>query len=60
MNKDSFIAAHEELIEAYMDEFSCDWQTAYDATADAAYDAARDVYWDRVDAARQRRKDGER
>ena len=55
--KDQFIAAHEELIERYMEQHGVDWQTAYEATADGAYNGMVDRLADRADAIRQRMKD---
>jgi hypothetical protein len=57
-DKDLFIAAHEELIERYMNDHpDADWGQAYEATADGAYDRYRDKWADRADAAKQRAKD---
>lgn len=59
MSKELYIAAHEALIEEYMDEHGTDdWQEAYEATADGAYDTMRDIMADKADAMRQRQKEG--
>ena len=58
MTKEIYIAAHEELIEEYLEKHpGCTWEKAYDICADAAYDRYRDKYADMIDAARQRKKD---
>jgi hypothetical protein len=58
MSKDLFIAAHEELVNEYLDKHpNAKWGDAYDKTADAAYGRYRDKFADMVDAARQRAKD---
>lgn len=58
MSKELFIAAHEELVEQYMNDHpDATWQQAYDITADAAYDRYRDKFADMVGDARQRAKD---
>jgi len=60
MSKQHYTAAHEELIEEYLDAHpNADWTEAYEATADGAWERARDAYWDRVDYYRQLAKDGE-
>lgn len=59
MDKDLFIAAHEEEIERYLERNpNADWRDAYDKTADAAYDRYRDKFADMIDAARMRAKEG--
>lgn len=58
MSKELFIAAHEELVEQYMNDHpEADWGDAYEKTADLAYDRMRDKFADMVDAAKQRAKD---
>ena len=55
--KELFIAAHEEMIEEYMNDHpDVSWHEAYNLTADAAYDHYRDKAADLVDAARDRAK----
>jgi hypothetical protein len=56
--KDLFMAAHEELIELYLEAHpEADWSEAYEATADGAYERMRDKFADMVDAAHDRAKD---
>lgn len=58
MSKEIYIAAHEELIEQYLERHpNATEAEAYDKTADGAYDRYRDKYADMVDQARQRHKD---
>jgi hypothetical protein len=58
MDKELFIAAHEELVEQYMsDHPESTWQEAYDATGDHVYDRYRGTFADMVDSAKQRAKD---
>lgn len=58
MSKEIFMAAHEELVEEYLEKHpDADWSEAYDKTADAANDRYRDKFADMVDAAKQRAKD---
>lgn len=57
--KDLFIAAHEELIEEYLNEHpDADWREAYDKTGDAAGERMSGKFADMVDAARDRAKYG--
>lgn len=57
MSKELFIAAHEELVEQYLNDHpEANWSEAYERTADAAYDRMRDKFADMVDAAKERRK----
>jgi hypothetical protein len=59
MSKDMFIAAHEELIEQYLiDHPDCDWSEAYERTADFIDARYSSNVADKIDAARQRAKDG--
>ncbi len=59
MDKDLFIAAHEELIEEYLERHPDATEAqAYDRTADAASDRTRDKFADMIDAARDRAKYG--
>ena len=58
MSKDAFIAAHEALVDEYLDAHpDVSWEEAYDITADVAYDRMRDTLADRADHLRQIRKD---
>ena len=58
MDKEIFIAAHEELIEQYLlDHPEATESEAYDLTADLAYDRCRDKWADMADAVKQRLKD---
>lgn len=58
MSKELFIAAHEELVEEYLEQHpDADWNEAYEKTADVANDRYRDKFADMVDAAKQRAKD---
>jgi hypothetical protein len=58
MSKELFIAAHEELVEEYMEANpEATWDDAYQATGDLANDRYRDKFADMVDAAKQRAKD---
>ena len=58
MSKELYMAAHEALVEEEMERTGCDWQTAYERTADAAWNRMRDNLADRADHYRQMRKDG--
>ncbi len=59
-NKDDFIVAHEALVEEYLDAHpNATWDQAYSRTADGAWDRSRDMMADRIDAARDRMKDGQ-
>ena len=59
MSKELFMAAHEELVEEYLDEHpEADWTQAYEATSDAAYVRMQGNLADRIDHLRQLRKDG--
>lgn len=53
--KELYIAAHEELIEEYL-EAHPNAAEAYEATADAAYDRYIDKFADMIDAAKERAK----
>jgi hypothetical protein len=58
MSKELYIAAHEELIEEYLEHHpECSEQQAYDDTADAAYDRMRENMADMIDRVRLARKD---
>lgn len=60
MTKELFIAAHEELIEEYMEEFpSCTWSEAYEITSERAYERMREKMADIADQAKDRRKYGD-
>lgn len=57
--KELFIAAHERLIEEYLERHpNATEQRAYDATADRAYDRMTDDMADRADVLRLRAKEG--
>lgn len=59
MSKELFIAAHEQLIEEYLEcHPNATEAEAYEKTADGAWDRARDNFADMVDRERQRAKDG--
>jgi hypothetical protein len=59
MSKEHFMAAHEALVEEYLDEHpEATWEQAYSATADGAYNRMRDRLADMADDYRQRRKEG--
>lgn len=59
MSKEHFMAAHETLVEEYLDEHpDATWEQAYEATADGAWDRMRDRLADMADDYRQRRKEG--
>ena len=58
MSKEMFMAAHEELVEQYLEDHpGADWGEAYEKTADGAWDRMRDKFADMVDNAKQRAKD---
>lgn len=58
MSKEHFIAAHEELIEKYLEAHpEATEAEAYDKTADGAYDRMTDNLADMADRLRQRAKD---
>lgn len=58
IGKDAFIAAHEELIEEYLDENpNASWNEAYNATEDDIYERYQDNIAGMIDDARDRRKD---
>ena len=57
MSKEIFIAAHEELIEQYMNDHpDAEWDEAYEKTLEAVDARYRDKFADMVDAARLRAK----
>lgn len=57
MSKELFMAAHEELIERYLEEHpDADWNEAYERTADGAYNHMRDRLADMADSLRNRAK----
>jgi hypothetical protein len=59
VSKELFIAAHEQLIEAYLNDHpDADWSEAYEKTSDATYERYRDNIADMADAARLRAKEG--
>ena len=58
MSKELFIAAHEELIEEYLEAHpDATWSQAYEATGDAAYNRMRDKFADAADRLRMERKE---
>lgn len=58
MSKELFIAAHEELVEQYLNDHpDADWSEAYEKTADGAYARYQDKFADRADEIKQRLKD---
>ena len=58
MSKELYMRAHEQLIEEAMErDPTLTWERAYDTLADAAWDRMRDMWADRIDAAKQRAKD---
>ena len=58
MSKELFIAAHEELIEKYLERHpNATEAEAYEKTADRAYDRMTDNLADMADRLRQRAKD---
>lgn len=57
--KELFIAAHEELIERYLERHpEATEAQAYEATADRAYDRMVDNLADRADYLRKRAREG--
>ena len=59
MSKEHFMAAHEELVEEYLEQHpEADWSEAYERTSDAAYGRMTDRLADHADTLRQRRKEG--
>ena len=60
MSKELFIAAHEQVIDEYLEAHpNSDWGEAYEKTADAAYGRMRENIADLIDRERDRRKEGE-
>lgn len=60
MSKELYMAAHEELMERYLEEHpDADWSEAYERTADGAYDRMRDNLAAKADYLRMRAKEGE-
>lgn len=61
MSKEHFIAAHEQLIERYLERHpNATEAEAYDKTADGAYGQMRENLAEMADRARQRAKDERR
>jgi hypothetical protein len=59
MCKEMFMAAHEELVEEYLEAHpNASWREAYDLTADAASDRMRDKFADIIDYQRLVAKEG--
>jgi hypothetical protein len=60
MSKELFMAAHEELIEKYLEKHpEATEAEAYDKTADGAYGLMADRIADMIDYHRQKAKDGQ-
>ena len=60
MSKEQYIAAHEREVAEYLDRNpNASWSDAYERTADKAYDRMREDMADKIDAYRQRMKDGQ-
>ncbi len=60
MSKEMFMAAHEELIQRYLEAHpEATEAEAYDKTADRAYDRMTDKMADMADTLRQRAKDNQ-
>ena len=58
MSKELYIAAHEALIDEYLEDTdSDDWSAAYEATADKAYERMQDQLADRADDIRKYGRD---
>ena len=58
MSKDAWMAAHEALVDEYMDANpDADWSEAYEATTGSAQARMIDTYADAADSYRQRIKD---
>ena len=58
MSKELYIAAHEDLIEQYMEAHpEADWTKAYEATAYGAWDRMKDRLADRIDEYRTKWKE---
>jgi hypothetical protein len=56
MSKELYIAAHEELIEEYLEHHpECSWDQAYNDCADAAYDRMKENMADMIDRVRSLR-----
>jgi hypothetical protein len=59
MSKELYMAAHEELVEQYLEAHpDATWEQAYEATADGAWDRMRDTLADHADNLRKRAKEG--
>ena len=57
MSKELFMAAHEQLVEEYLEAHpDADWSEAYEKTSDAAYKRMTENVADMIDAARDRAK----
>jgi hypothetical protein len=57
MSKELYMSVHEELVDEEMERTGCDWQTAYDRTADMAYTRMVDRLADLADNYRDRMKE---
>ena len=58
MSKEAWLAAHEALVEEYLDAHpNATWDQAYSRSADGAWDRSRDMMAERIDAARDRLKE---
>ena len=59
MRKELFMAAHEQLVEEYLDAHpNATWDEAYERTADGAYYRMCDRMADHADMLRMRMKEG--
>lgn len=59
MSKELFMAAHEELVEEYLNHYpDATFAEAYEATTDRAFERMQDNLADRIDHYRQLRKEG--
>ena len=59
MSKELFMAAHDQLVEEYLEAHpNADWSEAYEATADAASHRMRENIADMIYMARLRAKEG--
>jgi hypothetical protein len=55
VSKELFMAAHEELVEEYLEAHpDADWSEAYEKTSDSAYNRMGDKYAHAIDAERDR------
>lgn len=60
MSRDRYMAAHESLIEEFLDANpDAEWEEAYFATCDDAWEREIDIAAEQVDRLRQMRRDAE-